>query len=258
MSYLRFILFVVGITIAIGASAKIAPKTLERLTPSEPPLSQEEEPSEVDDAAPTSLLDDQTTVEPETPPAARPDEVEPAETWPDTFPFFVLGIAMAACGVVLWHWELRQERSKRGGGPSGQDVSTGFPPQAPSDVSPASHSLPLQPLIDRMAWLEQFVVDAENLRGWEIMRQVDAFLETSLLPVVERRQEIMNQYGTSRGAEILIAIAYGERMMNRVWSAAADGHLPEARSSLPEALEGFQEVQRLAAEADQPLPPSEV
>jgi hypothetical protein len=226
MSYLRFLLFVIGITVAIGASAKISPRTLERLVPSEPP------PPQVDDG--------ELKAE-EAPEVPAPGEAEPAELWPDTFPFFVLGIAMAASGVVLWYWELRQERWRLH---PAQTVDEGS--AAPQSRESPSYTPPLQPLIDRIVWLEQFSLEAEKLRGWEIMRRVDEFLETSLLPVVERRQEIMNQYGTSRGAEILIAVAYGERMMNRTWSAAADGHLPEARSCLPEALEGFHEVQKLA------------
>ena len=48
--------------------------------------------------------------------------------------------------------------------------------------------------------------------------------------------------GMSHGAEILVATAYGERMLNRVWSAAADGYLEEARSSFREASSAFDEA----------------
>ena len=52
-----------------------------------------------------------------------------------------------------------------------------------------------------------------------------------------------------RGAEILVTAAYAERMLNRVWSASADGHLPEAGASLTEAAEAIQQTAELAAAA---------
>ena len=45
-----------------------------------------------------------------------------------------------------------------------------------------------------------------------------------------------------KGAEVLVVVAYGERMLNRVWSAAGDEHLLEARTCLPEAQEAFAEA----------------
>ena len=51
-----------------------------------------------------------------------------------------------------------------------------------------------------------------------------------------------------KGAEILVTLAFGERMMNRVWSAAADGHLPEATASLNESTDAFIEAAALLPE----------
>ena len=44
------------------------------------------------------------------------------------------------------------------------------------------------------------------------------------------------------GAQILVTMAYGERMLNRAWSASADGHIQEARGCIPEALAAFEEA----------------
>jgi hypothetical protein len=52
-----------------------------------------------------------------------------------------------------------------------------------------------------------------------------------------------------RGAEILVVIAFGQRMLNRVWSAAADRHLPEARSCYPDAVEALEEAADMARDA---------
>jgi hypothetical protein len=63
------------------------------------------------------------------------------------------------------------------------------------------------------------------------------------------RRKIIDRLGMSKGSEILVVVAYGERMLNRVWSAASDGHLPEARSSYPEARAAFHQAQDLATAA---------
>ena len=44
-----------------------------------------------------------------------------------------------------------------------------------------------------------------------------------------------------------MTVAYGERMLNRTWSAAADEHLPEARAVLPDAVDALEEAARLIA-----------
>jgi hypothetical protein len=79
--------------------------------------------------------------------------------------------------------------------------------------------------------------------------RVDELLETYVLPFAEVRRKIIDRLGMGKGSEILIVVAYGERMLNRVWSAASDGHLPEARSSFPEAKGAFHKAQQLATEA---------
>ena len=55
--------------------------------------------------------------------------------------------------------------------------------------------------------------------------------------------------GHGVGKEILVTAAYAERMLNRVWSAAADGHGPEASASLVEAVGAMKETAALAAAA---------
>jgi hypothetical protein len=205
LSYLRFLLFVGGIILAIGASAKMSPMTVQRLQD------------------PDAIVVD-----------------EPPSQWPDTFPAFVIGMGMAAAGVVLWRMEMRREREQQSAGAE----------QHPGDLDRAMATTdPLRSALEGIEPIEQIIREADRLRAWELMRRVDEVLETHVLPTVERRQEVMSRYGMSAGAEILIALAYGERMLNRVWSAAADGHLPEAHSCLPEALEGFREVRRQSQNA---------
>ena len=60
--------------------------------------------------------------------------------------------------------------------------------------------------------------------------------------IVGSKQNINNELGMSEAAEILIAFAYCERMLNRVWSAAADGHRTEALSALEDALNTSEQI----------------
>ena len=50
------------------------------------------------------------------------------------------------------------------------------------------------------------------------------------------------QSAQAKGAEILLDVAYGERMLNRVWSAASDGHHQEALNSISESLVNYKKA----------------
>ena len=73
-----------------------------------------------------------------------------------------------------------------------------------------------------------------------INQRADELLETWVLPFAEVRQTIIQRFGMEEGADVLVTVAYGERMLNRVWSASADGHPQEARACLPEAIAAFE------------------
>ena len=51
--------------------------------------------------------------------------------------------------------------------------------------------------------------------------------------------------GLEKTAELLIAISYGERLINRIHSAALDGHHDEAVECTEEAHAAFKEVFKL-------------
>jgi hypothetical protein len=82
----------------------------------------------------------------------------------------------------------------------------------------------------------------------QICVEVDKILNTLVLPFAEVRQTIIDMFGMSQGANLLVVVAYGERNLNRVWSAASDGHLPEARSVLPDVISAFEEATELLEE----------
>ena len=73
----------------------------------------------------------------------------------------------------------------------------------------------------------------------QVQDEVDKILDNFIIPFADVRKEIVNILGMSKGSNILITVAYGERMLNRVWSAASDGHLQEAQNVFPEARDAL-------------------
>jgi len=145
------------------------------------------------------------------------------ETWPTTLPYFLLGGVVAAVGIFLWRKALAIQKAQ--GTLQGDDAKD-----------------PVQLLRDLAAPLQTLRTEAATLETAALVVRVDALLDEFVLPMGESRQQFIDRYGMDKGAELLVTLAFGERMLNRVWSAAADGHLPEAVSSLEESADAFEEA----------------
>jgi hypothetical protein len=139
--------------------------------------------------------------------------------WPSTLPISIAGAIAAIAGVVLWH---RQQRA--------------------SAAAPAGHADtdPFALLAALLPKLQALGARAAALPAGELCGAVDTLLEGYVLPFTEARQRVTARLGMRAGAELLVTAAYGERMLNRVWSAASDGHLPEALACLSEAIAAFE------------------
>ena len=144
-------------------------------------------------------------------------------TWPDTLPVFLAGAVLAIVGIVLWR-KAANALKKQGaeGGAEQHD--------------------PVALLSELQAPLSSLRSDANSLDAGTLLSRVDVLLDSYILPIGETRQQFIDRFGMEKGAEILVTLAFGERMLNRVWSAAADGHLPEALSSLEESGDAFVEA----------------
>jgi len=78
----------------------------------------------------------------------------------------------------------------------------------------------------------------EQLRDW-----IDDTLRTDLRRFAEARESMVHLYGLQTYADIMSEFAAGERYVNRVWSAAADGYDGEARRYLDRAADQFRHAQ---------------
>jgi hypothetical protein len=68
---------------------------------------------------------------------------------------------------------------------------------------------------------------------------IDEHLSQHLSRFVQARRVLAHLYGLSAYAEIMSHFAAGERYLNRIWSACADGYLDEASVYLDKASDQF-------------------
>lgn len=140
------------------------------------------------------------------------------QTYPDTLPLFIVGAVLAVIGVIAWHMinkKLVKEKIKN------KDTS--------DDADPLKIMESMQPELKTLD--DTF----ESLTTETIMVEVDKILDNYILPIANIREDVTNILGMSKGSEVLLTFAYGERILNRVWSAASDNHITEARNVYPEA-----------------------
>lgn len=94
------------------------------------------------------------------------------------------------------------------------------------------------------------VIDGSKNQGEPLRNWIDEELRPDLRRFAEARQSMVHLYGLQTYADIMSDFATGERYINRVWSASADGYDNEARTYLGKAMEQFRDAsQQLAAVA---------
>ena len=154
----------------------------------------------------------------------------PAEgaDWPDTLLVFGVGVVFAIVGLGLW-WSAERDS------------------QANSD-DPVSMQKNIDPVLELRQLHEDLRVlnaEAHTLSLQIIRESVERINSERIYGLVEARHALNSQLGMSEGAEVMIAFAYCERMLNRAWSAAADGHQKEALSSMQEACDASEGIVNL-------------
>lgn len=161
--------------------------------------------------------------------AAKPPA--PGETFPDTFPVFIAGFLAAVAGVEIW-WGHRTILRLLAG-----------------DADDDAPDNPLVALGQLVPALRDFHADIDTLDAADIEERVEKISTDYIAPFVEGRQLLIDRLGLKEGSNLLVTAATGERMLNRTWSAAADGHLEEARNSCQEAVAAFEDAARIGGVA---------
>lgn len=79
----------------------------------------------------------------------------------------------------------------------------------------------------------------EQLRDW-----IDEQLRPDLIRFADARGSMVHLFGLQTYADIMSSFATGERYVNRVWSASADGYDAEAASYIGKAADQFRQAQQ--------------
>ena len=105
-------------------------------------------------------------------------------------------------------------------------------------------------LIDNMQAVESGLADLVRIVGglcdekhaietYDMGGEIDARVMDALNRFVEAREAISHVYGLQAYADVMSHFAGGERYLNRVWSASADGYVDEVNAYLDRSLEQF-------------------
>ena len=93
-----------------------------------------------------------------------------------------------------------------------------------------------------VAGLEDMDRNKGSLPTYEARFEIDHRFRSDLDLFAEARHSLSHMYGLQSYAEIMSAFAAGERYLNRVWSASADGYVNEVNEYLGRALGMFREA----------------
>ena len=72
--------------------------------------------------------------------------------------------------------------------------------------------------------------------------EIDSRLRDDLRRFADARESLIHLFSLQTYADIMSDFATGERYINRVWSASADGYNSEARTYLGKAIEQFRDA----------------
>lgn len=88
-------------------------------------------------------------------------------------------------------------------------------------------------------------------QGSQLREKIDLELRNDLRRFVDARESMVHLFGLQTYADIMSSFAAGERYINRVWSASADGYDEEAAVFLKKAAAQFVEAEALLTKAGQ-------
>ena len=98
--------------------------------------------------------------------------------------------------------------------------------------------------------LEKIVGNLEDMKGAgdaiatdSLRDEIDARLRDDLRRFADARETLIHLFGLQVYANLMSSFAAGERYINRVWSASADGYDTEARTYLGKAATQFRDAQ---------------
>lgn len=95
--------------------------------------------------------------------------------------------------------------------------------------------------------LDQMDGDRDAIPPYELRFEIDRRFRDDLMRFADARMTLAHLYGLQQYADIMSHFAAGERYLNRVWSASADGYAEEALTYVGKARKQFWDARDLLA-----------
>jgi hypothetical protein len=89
--------------------------------------------------------------------------------------------------------------------------------------------------------IDKLNADKHSINTYDMRHRIDELFVDDIDSFVEARESIAHRYGLAAYGEVMSMFAAGERYLNRVWSASADGYIDEVNTYLEKAREQFSE-----------------
>lgn len=90
--------------------------------------------------------------------------------------------------------------------------------------------------------------EKHSINTYDVRHRIDELFEEDRDTFVDARKSIVHCYGLVAYGDVMSSFAAGERYLNRVWSASADGYIDEVNAYLDRALEQFTDSHRKVCE----------
>jgi len=92
-----------------------------------------------------------------------------------------------------------------------------------------------------VANINKLNTDKHSVHTYDMRFRIDEMFIEDIEMFVDARESIAHSYGLAAYGDVMSCFAAGERYLNRVWSASADGYIDEVNSYLDKAREQFVE-----------------
>ncbi len=89
--------------------------------------------------------------------------------------------------------------------------------------------------------IDKLNTEKHSINTYDMRHRIDELFVDDIDSFVEARESIAHRYGLAAYGEVMSMFAAGERYLNRVWSASADGYIDEVNTYLEKAREQFNE-----------------
>jgi len=97
----------------------------------------------------------------------------------------------------------------------------------------------LSQVVENITALNQ---EKESINPYDFRHRIDELFPVDLTTFVEAREAISHLYGLQSYADVMSIFSSGERHLNRVWSASADGYIHECHNYIEKAREQFSDA----------------